>query len=542
MAKDLELMLEELYYKTDNVLGTKLLDKIISEAYQNKLLDEAGGILTRAVGSVYSDTNGVQYQLIVAKTLPQNGGSYENNDKLEADLLKMQKKYGIAQIDHQVGDAESGKAAIYVFFKEVNGSKTLALVKYSKSVQTTTVWADNQLTALAGISQVKKSGAASASQVNKIMVKPDDLVGDENDRSVPDLEKFVLAKALVLQGKKIPEFPQESYGHIKSLFSASLNSQDISPTLSGSAAYAQAYSLYLGEIFAPVAVVQNWNCDGAREVARKAILGGKKDFSEATIKFSIGKAQPLFDSTLVHPSGKEIFISSKADKGAPASITSLLTNIDDLLNTDGLSKKMKEKNKALYDQFIANFGKFYNLVKTVDKETAWTGPIVLAKQYGLLTETEEECFTKMGAYQGLNSAAFNKIATTSQKEMVTKSKQKKLFVPPSMQKFLNAYTPKDTDMTNYKPALHYMCGLATLVVIKLNEDEEMNFDGAARACLNSCLIQVNTKVKKIGKDSQFQKFTVTYPPKFNGKILADSTKNYSATRFRGKICFKIPVT
>lgn len=534
-------MLEQLYYKTDGLVGKKILDQIISEALQKQILDEAGGILTRAVGSIYNDAaSGKQYELVVAKTLPEKGGSYNTNDELEAELLKVQNQYGIKNIDYQIGDSELSKAAIYVFFKEVNGKNTMGLVKYSRSVQTTTVWSDTDLMNLAGISQARKSGAASASQVNTILVKPDNLVGDNNPRDVSKLYQDVLKKAFALRRKKIPEFPQDTYNHIKLLFEAALSGENVSPELENAASYSQAYNLFLAEVLAPVSVVQNWICAGAREAAREAILGGNRDFSEAKIKFNVGQTQPLFDSTLVHPSGKEIFISSKGGSGAPASVVSLLTNIDDLIKPEkGISTKMRKKNKELYDNFIDNFGKFYNLVKTIGEEGIWTGPIALATQYNILTAEEEKCFREMERYQNLDAAAFKQAVVTTEQELI--KNPNKLYIPPSMKKFSDAFTPKDRNMINYKPALHYMSGLATLVVAQLNSDKDLNFDGAAKAALNSCLIQVNSKVKKKGQNCQFDNFVVTYPPKFKGTILADCTKNYSATKLRGKICFKIPV-
>ena len=114
----------------------------------------------------------------------------------------------------------------------------------------------------------------------------------------------------------------------------------------------------LGETIGPIALIQGMNMGAGAEAARKDILGAKGSYDGSAINFPADKNNGLVDSYLLHPSGIEIGISSKGEKGASASVK----NISDGVNTareKGQTKLLK--TYAPQVEVIEEIGKALNL-------------------------------------------------------------------------------------------------------------------------------------------------------------------------------------
>jgi hypothetical protein len=73
------------------------------------------------------------------------------------------------------------------------------------------------------------------------------------------------------------------------------------------------------------------------EAARKDILGPKGSYAGSEINFPADKNNGLVDSYLLHPSGVEIGISSKGEKGASASVKNISDGVTTARNK-GMTK------------------------------------------------------------------------------------------------------------------------------------------------------------------------------------------------------------
>ena len=98
----------------------------------------------------------------------------------------------------------------------------------------------------------------------------------------------------------------------------------------------------LGETIGPIALVQGMNMGVGAEAARKDLLGPKGSYAGSAINFPAAKNNGLVDSYLLHPSGIEIGISSKGEKGASASVKNI---------SDGVSRAREKNMTKLLSQY-----------------------------------------------------------------------------------------------------------------------------------------------------------------------------------------------
>ena len=91
---------------------------------------------------------------------------------------------------------------------------------------------------------------------------------------------------------------------------------------------------------------------------------------------------------------------------------------------------------------------------------------------------------------------------------------------------------------NYNLGYHLLAVLARYISDKLNT---MDIDTFFKSVLSYAdMIQIYASVAIRGKDAYFDKFTVKYPPEFEGTIDIDPDTNYYASsKPKGKITFKL---
>lgn len=518
MAKDLELMLEELFYKTDGIIGEKLLRENLKISFLKKLEEdsilEGRGMSFRASGDVFQNEQGKTLTFSNAIILPEGGGSFPEKEDASKEVARIVKKQKIT-LEKTVNPPNKA-AMIVVFTDETN--KKVGFVKYFASTPADgkEKWAEKNFKIDTGYYRSAKDGKVSTSTLESLPIKPSDLVSDDIVRNTKQLQTHVLnkAKAFVTSGA----MSQDIYNHIELLLDAAVNNKP-SPKLDNGGQYAAAYDKYLGEILAPISLVSGWLSTGDRDESEKILLPGKK-YGSLKISFNINPNEKMVDSKVIHTDGTEVKISSKADTGAASTISTF----NDIL------ENVKETDEKGYNDFLRDHELLSNTIKIVASNDWYDGPVKLAKNIGLIDDTDFAVLQKIKASGRINLPTFKKtIRLTARLKEISKS-------------FKGISPDKITQPEpGYEPIFHVISGIAKQVVLKINADPA--FDKGIRLLLSkSNMVQINSKIKLLGDkkaDCQFEKFEVRYPPIFKGTIKLDSSKNYSSTRIRGKISFKI---
>ena len=253
----------------------------------------------------------------------------------------------------------------------------------------------------------------------------------------------------------------------------------------------------LGETIGPIALIQGMNMGAGAEAARKDILGPKGTYSGSSINFPADKNNGLVDSYLLHPSGVEIGISSKGEKGASASVK----NISDGVNV----AKQKGLNKLL-----KTYANQVLIIEEIGKLSAVDFPIVYGIRQGIIDETTGQEIKQLIKTNGTskNPAVLNLMADIKAK----------------------------TENPRYNVGYHALAALARRVSKTVNADPE--FGEACLKFLNSSpIIQLHLNGSEKADSYAVTSFTSKYPPDFRGTVGLDATKVYSATGIIGRVSF-----
>jgi hypothetical protein len=239
------------------------------------------------------------------------------------------------------------------------------------------------------------------------------------------------------------------------------------------------------------------NMGAGAEAARKDILGPKGSYAGSEINFPADKNNGLVDSYLFHPSGVEIGISSKGEKGASASVK----NISDGVET------ARKKNM---EQLLKTYAPQVAIIEEIGKLSAVDFPIVYGIKQGLIDEA----------------------TGTEIKQMIKTNAES---TNPAIQELMGDIKAK-TDNPRYNRGYHALAALARRVAVNVNQDPK--FGEACLKFLNvSPIIQLHLNGSEKGGNYTVTGFTSKYPPDFRGTVGLDATKVYSATGIIGRISF-----
>lgn len=254
----------------------------------------------------------------------------------------------------------------------------------------------------------------------------------------------------------------------------------------------------LGETIGPIALVQGMITSGGAEAARKDILGPQGSFSGSAINFPADKNNGLVDSYLMHPSGVEIGISSKGEKGASASVKNI---------ADGIVVA-REKGQ---DKLLETYAPQVEVIEKVGTLGSVDFPIVFGIEQGLIDED-----TGLAIKQLIKSGA----TTTDNPEVL------------ALMSRINA----KKDNPRYNAGYHALAALARMVSVNINKDPM--FGEACLKFLNtSPIIQLHLNGSDKGGNYTVTGFTSKYPPDFKGTVGLDATKVYAATGTIGRVSF-----
>jgi hypothetical protein len=517
--KDLELKLEEIYYETDGVLGTKLLREALTKTFLKKLREktilEGRGMPFRTPGDLFQNEQNRAITFSNAIILPDGGGSFPSKEEAQeaVEAVSQQEQIELEKIVNM-----PNRAAMIVVFNDENAKK-IGFVKYFASTPADgkEKWAEKNFKLDTGYYRSAKDGKISTSSLESLPIKPTDLVGDEKVRNVKKLKDHILAKANTLLSSGA--LSAEAYGHIEKIINNSVNNIKGDNVLKNGAQYAPAYDKYLSEILAPISLVTGWLSTGDRQQSESVLLKGK-NYSSMKIAFNISPNERLVDSKLVHADGTEVKISSKAGSGAASTITTF----NDIL------KNLKKNDQKNYKDFLEKYPLLSQTLEIISDNDWFDGPVILGKNIGLLKSDDITVLKKIKESERLNLANFKKeISLTENLKEISRT--------------FKGTSPDEmtTAEPGYEPKLHVISAIAKQVVLRINSDP--SFDQGIRNLLSkSNMVQINSSIKLTGDkkaDCEFVNFEVRYPPVFKGSIKLDAAKNYSATRIRGKISFKM---
>lgn len=253
----------------------------------------------------------------------------------------------------------------------------------------------------------------------------------------------------------------------------------------------------LGETIGPIALIQGMNMGTGAEDARKDILGDQGTYSGSVINFPADKNNGLVDSYLLHPSGVEIGISSKGEKGASASVKNISDGVN-IARQKGLTKLLKT-----YDEQV-------RIIEEIGKLSAVDFPIIYGIRQGIIDELTGQ-------------------------EIKRLIKANTLSENPTIQNLMADIKAK-TDNPRYNIGYHALAALARRVSKNVNTDPK--FGEACLKFLNSSpIIQLHLNGSEKNDAYAVTGFTSKYPPNFKGTVGLDATKVYSATGIIGRVSF-----
>lgn len=253
----------------------------------------------------------------------------------------------------------------------------------------------------------------------------------------------------------------------------------------------------LGETIGPIALIQGMPVGVGAEAARKDILGPKGSYAGSAINFPAAKNNGLVDSYLLHPSGIEIGISSKGEKGASASAKNI---------SDGVARAREENMTKLLDQYEDQI----KIIDEVGSLSSVDFPIVFGERFGMISSQTGQEIKSMIKSNG-------------------KSKNPEIL---DLMSDINA----KLDNPRYNRGYHALAALARRVSTEINKDPK--FGEACLKFLNVApIIQLHLNGSDKGGNFQVTGFTSKYPPDFRGTVGLDASKVYAATGIIGRVSF-----
>jgi hypothetical protein len=467
------------------------------------LSESSGGIIRRAQevaqGKPVTFAKGEdKISLVSTVTVPEDADSYETKEELVQGIQTALAANGNPTVMWSK-EPKAGGAALITIWKDAKG-KPIAFIKTAKAKSAGAfpiVWTNADFGKDTGYQQID-SKIAERAQFN---LKPQEILPANVELNVS-----AIPQALNLEGNK--NLPEDAKQQIRQLLQNVLEGKK--DPVPGAAKYATTYEVDLGETVAPIALATGNFATGSYKEAEDSLLKplGLTWKNLTTVIFPKGGGNLLYDSYLKINKDTTLKISSKDKKGgAAAAVTGLMKDIED----------NPERFEGVTDN--ADFQEILGYVKIISDNRADTGPLILAVNFGMITEEEKNIILgNLG--KGMK---FNPNQT----------------FPPGITAALKRKGAKYDDPA-YDLGFHQLAGVAELVADRLNQLP--NIGDFFKAVLErSTMVQVKSYMQKSGDAATFTAFQVIYPPVFDGTILVKAGNNYMSTRKPiGKISFKIP--
>jgi hypothetical protein len=491
--------------------------------YEFNINESQGGIFRRAqevgqgaeVKFKNAETN-KEISLLSADVLPPSG-TYETEEEIDQNLQKYFKEKGVDLSNVQfTGNPQTAKAALVSVWKDLETDKLVSFVKLVKKPGT-------------GAAPIKQTNAefkkafgygaqGKTAQRATLKLKPKDILTPDTWLNYNQISNSLKSK-LTTRTDLEEEFKNGLISMIENISTGS------SKPVLGMGEFESSLEIDFGETAAPVALITGNFIDGDYQSAEQNLLKplGLTWKSLSQVLYPSAGGEKIYDSYIKLDKNNNLKISSKDKKGgAAASITGLV----DAVNKSPEKFENVFENKKFVPIFdilkiIANPPNKY--WKRVNKGV--NGPLILAvENFKFISDDEARMIADL---------------MTKTVRIPPEQAVKKGIITQNLFQLSSVKGAKFQDPA-YNLGFHMMACVAKKIANTVNQNK--NVSDLFRAILErSNMIQVKTTVTKSGNDATFSKFTVIYPPQFDGKLEMVADNNYMATRMPiAPLSFAIP--
>ena len=444
-------------------------------------LNESTGLAGRKPGDVFKNENGDEAIFNDIKLFPEGGGKY-TPEELDQALDEIEQQVPNIQWQNSRSGRTGGFAIISFgtfvigqYLQEVKPSLTDNKVSNTFTVDGTTY----------------KFGGKAAAKADAGL-SPQDLLTDKIDLSIP----------------KIMNQLASSLGTDSPLYALAHNIAIGQPLpISFEAPEGVSFSAfrdYFCEILQPIALQKGQYTGNAGEAANR-FLGGT--FQKTLISFDDSKTAGLSDSIITNSQGGSVLVSTKGGKGATASASNLIDQIDKIAETpDG--GKFLNKHKEVVD-----------LLREIQDAGQAGAPLMLGIRYGIISPDDAEMIR-----------AFKKIGPVSLDNI------DQLGLSTNLTKLAQGRNTDDPDNVNLY--YHLMAAVAHKAAEQVNEKTKFS-SSAADILNNGALVQMYTKASEGKGKWTLQEFNTIYPGTSIKGVYLSAGKTYYSTGIKGNYTFKI---
>jgi hypothetical protein len=444
-------------------------------------LTESTGLAGRKPGDVFKNENGDEAIFNDIKFFPEGGGKY-TPEELDQALGEIEQQVPDIQWQNSRSGRTGGFALISFgnfvigqYLQEIKPSRTENKVSNTFTVDGATY----------------KFGGKSAAKA-EAGLSPQDLLTDKLDLTIPAIMNQLAS----------------SLGTDNPLYAVAHNiamGQPLPMTFDAPGGISfTAFRDYFCEILQPIALQKGQYTGNAGDAANR-FLGGS--FEGTVISFDTSKTAGLSDSILTNKNGGSVLVSTKGGKGATASASNLIDQIDKIAETpDG--GKFLNKHKEIVD-----------LLREIQSAGQAGAPLMLGVRYGIISPDDAEMIR-----------AFKKIGQVSMDNL------EQLGLSDNLLKLAQERETKEPDNLNLY--YHLMAAVAHKAAEEVNDKTKFS-SSAADILNNGALVQMYTKASEGKGKWTLQEFNTVYPGESIKGVYLSAGKTYYSTGIKGNYTFKI---
>jgi hypothetical protein len=444
-------------------------------------LNESTGLAGRKPGDVFKNQNGDEAIFNDIKFFPEGGGKYTPEELDQA----------LEQISQQVPDIQwqnsrSGRTGGFAIISFGN----FVIGQYLQEVKPS--FKDNTVSNTFTVDGATYKFGGKAAAKAEAGLSPQDLLTDKIDLSIP----------------KIMNQLASSLGTDNPLYALAHNialGQPLPITFEAPEGVSfTAFRDYFCEILQPIALQKGQYVGNAGEAANR-FLGGS--FQKTLISFDDSKTAGLSDSIITNNQGGSVLVSSKGGKGATASASNLIDQVDKIAETpDG--QKFLNKHKEVVD-----------LLREIQNAGQAGAPLMLGIRYGIISPEDAEMIR---AFKKIGPVSLDNIDQLGLSENLTKLAQER----------------NTDDPDNVNLFYHLMAAVAHKAAEQVNEKTKFS-SSAADILNNGALVQMYTKASEGKGKWTLQEFNTVYPGDSIKGVYLSAGKTYYSTGIKGNYTFKI---
>ena len=449
-----------------------------------KLLDqlnESTGLAGRKPGDVFKNENGDEAIFNDIKFFPEGGGKY-SLEELDQALGEIESQVPNIQWQNNRSSRTGGFALISFgnfvlgqYLQEIKPSRNDNYIPNTFTVDGTTY----------------KFGGKAAAKA-EAGLSPQDLLTDKLDLTIP----------------KIMNQLASSLGTDSPLYALAHNiamGQPLPMTFDAPEGVSfTAFRDYFCEILQPIALQKGQYTGNAGEAANR-FLGGT--FEKTLISFDDSKTAGLSDSVLSTNDGRSVLVSTKGGKGATASASNLIDQIDKIAETPDGQKFLKKHSEVV------------DLLREIQDAGQVGAPLMLGVRYGIISPDDAEMIR-----------AFKKLSPVSLDNL------NQLGLSKNLIKLAQSRNTDDPDNVNLY--YHLIAAVAHKAAEEVND--KTKFSKAAADILNNgALVQMYTKASEGKGKWILQEFNTVYPGESIKGVYLSAGKTYYSTGIKGNYTFKI---